>query len=201
MKRINIYDFAAIVIFLCFVVGSILIVGKNEQKENTKPYFPTWKTIESGTYKNTNVIRKALISNGFTVEYWADDILDKTPAVRKKIEWNLVLLSAAQLGFNDWVPYENIVRRAQKLGLKLAPAQTGPLLRLQYRDQPENEWLHIAMKPLIDSNGDPTIFDILHYDQHTHNGSHTHGHSLQLCSSSVRHDVLWSPSSIWVFFK
>lgn len=215
MKRSNIRKLFIVTLFIGFVFASILIIityklGANFKKLNIritqfeteifskkKQNFPVWKTIELGSYKNIDTIREALVSNGFWIEYWANDILKKTPVSNKKNKLDLILISAAQLGFNEWVLYKDIHGRAQEFGLKFTPAEVGPQLRLQYKDQPEDEWLHVAMKPLIASDGDLTIFDILHFNNHTHN----HGSSLQLCSSSVRHDVLWSPSSRWVFLK
>lgn len=218
-RSISISDFAAIALLLILVYHSFIIVREHKQKENQtqtlkqsdmfffqkESNFLAWKTIESGTFSNTDAIRKALIYNGFKIEYWASDIFHKTPVSRKKTKLELVLVSAGQLGFKDWVPYKDIVKRAQELGLELVPAEAGPQLRLQYPAQPKDEWLHMAMEPLIDSNGDLTIFDVMRNDFHTHNNKNRHAqdanHDLQLCSSSVRHDVLWSPSSQWVFLK
>ncbi|MBI2063655.1 MAG: hypothetical protein HYT65_01525, partial [Candidatus Yanofskybacteria bacterium] len=173
MRRPDQYDYAMILLFLTLICGSILLVRNHEQKENPalrEQNILVWKTIESGTYGNTNDIRKALVSNGFKIEYWANDALRKTPVSREKTRLELVLVSAGQLGFNDWVTYKDIYERAQELGLKLVPAETGPQLRLQYPTQPKDEWLHIAMEPLIASDGDPTIFDVMYNSHHAHNG-------------------------------
>lgn len=164
---------------------------------------PVWKTIELGRINNLRSIREELKSKGFEIENWANDILNKTPVVQKRIRLDLVKITSVQLGFKDSVTYQEIFKRAQELDLKPVPAEAAPRLRLRYPDQPENEWLHIGMEPILDSKGDPTIFDIMHFDGHTYSDStHSpHSHSLQLCSSSVRSDVLWSPSSKWVFAK
>lgn len=226
MKRINIFDFAAIIIFIAFVCGSILVVRKYEQKANLlfertekinlateqletvfsgkQQNFSVWKTIEIGPYQNANDFRRNLKSKGYDIEYWANDILavfDRKVFITDKLR--LVLVSAEQLGFKDVTIYQEIFKRAQEVGFKPLPPEAAPQLRLQYPDQPENEWLHIGMEPILDSTGDQIIFDILHFDNHNHGnqGLHDQGHSLQLCSSSVRSDVLWSPSSKWVFSK
>lgn len=224
MKRPSIYNFAAVLLFIAFVCGSILIIRKHEQKENfakqlatvfseKNKSFPVWKTMKLGPRQDIDTIRKELKSNSFSIEHWANDILSKTTETRngrenrnlgQRIRLDLVRVSAGQLGFKDVATYQEIFKRAHELGLKSLPAEAGPQLRLQYPNQQENEWLHVGMQPIIASDGDPTVFDILHFDNHTHsdNGAHNpHGHSKQLCSSSVRSDVLWSPSSRWVFAK
>ena len=67
-----------------------------------------------------------------------------------KTEVDLVVLSPAELGLTaEFVSLRDIYDRAEKLGLFLAPAEVGPALRLQYRDQPIGEFLHIGMKPIV----------------------------------------------------
>ena len=44
--------------------------------------------------------------------------------------------------------------------LDLCPAETGPHLAIQYKDQPKGEVLWIAMERIPDSDGDPGVFDV-----------------------------------------
>jgi hypothetical protein len=48
--------------------------------------------------------------------------------------------------------------RGTRLGLELCPPDLGPHLRLQYEDQPPDERLYIAMKPINSADGEPRIF-------------------------------------------
>jgi len=57
---------------------------------------------------------------------------------------------------------KEIYQRAQELGLELCPAEVGPNYRLQYQDQPLNEWLYIAMKQITARGGGQHVFELGH---------------------------------------
>ena len=66
------------------------------------------------------------------------------------------------MGFNVLNPFaDDILKKGQEMGLQLCPAEVGPQLRLQYDDQPRDESLFIAMKP-INLNGWDKIFSVVH---------------------------------------
>jgi hypothetical protein len=75
----------------------------------------------------------------------------------------LVLLSAADLGFKSQSSLADVYKRARKVGLELCPAEVGPQLRLDYRNQPRGEALHIAMQPLATYSGEPTILALANF--------------------------------------
>ena len=67
---------------------------------------------------------------------------------KRKVE--LVIISEAELGF-EGKPYcgaSDLYKRAAEFGLELCPPDLGLQLRLQYKKQPEGEFLRIAMKSL-----------------------------------------------------
>ena len=106
-------------------------------------------------------------------------------------ELNLVLISLADLGFNEPVRrLRQIYERATGFGLGLCPLEVGPHLRLQYKNQPEGEHLWIAMEP-IGTNRD--LFTV---------GCHN---SMLYLSCSNGHDrpigggTQWYPDSLFVF--
>ena len=120
--------------------------------------FFIWKTIKLGIHRSADEYRKSLKSNGFKIDDWADDILGKSSFATDEIEIELVKVSAAELGFKNGASRKDIYDRALKLGLSSCPNEIGPALRLQYTDQPMNEWLLVAMEPIPDSDGDLVVF-------------------------------------------
>jgi len=127
--------------------------------------FPVWKIIKIGTGLETaEEFRQALDREEIDINEWANYILGKPDftAVTQKIELNLVKTTARELGFKIKVRCNQIFSRAKELGLELCPAEVGPQLRLQYKDQPNNEYpLLIAMKPIAGSDGNLEVFSVV----------------------------------------
>ncbi|HEY9586269.1 MAG TPA: hypothetical protein VJJ27_01345 [Candidatus Paceibacterota bacterium] len=127
--------------------------------------FPVWKTVSLGTgLKTADDFRSALKQAGYLVGGWANDILGKPAfSVAGDVsEVDLVNVSVAELGFANGAMRKEIYDRAMELGLGLCPSEVGPQLRLQYKDQPNGEWLIVAMEPIADSDGDLGVFDLGH---------------------------------------
>jgi hypothetical protein len=130
-----------------------------------RPRFKTFKTIKLGTgLKTADDFGVAFKDAGCKVSNWVSDILGKSAcrAASKETEVDLVVASVEELGLPDGVTRAEIYERAKELGLELCPAEVGPQLRLQYLDQPVGEWLLIAMKPILASDGDLTVFSVGH---------------------------------------
>jgi hypothetical protein len=126
----------------------------------------SFKNIRLGTLKDAKAIRKAIADAGGRIGDWANDILGQ-PAftvATKETEVELIVAAVAELGFKDGAKYSDICERAKELGLGLCPAEVGPQLRLQYTNQPNGEWLRIAMEPITDSVGGLNLFSVGCYD-------------------------------------
>jgi len=125
------------------------------------PPLEIWKTVKIGSFSNTDAIREDIKKAGMKIGDYANDILDKfSLPVEGETEINLVLLSVDDLGFINGAKYSEICRRAKEFGLELCPPEVGPQLRLQYKDQPDGQWVTIAMEPITDSGGDPLLFGV-----------------------------------------
>jgi hypothetical protein len=124
---------------------------------------PIWRTISIGNYKGVDAVRAAVEAAPCPVVLgdWADEILGRPtfPFSRKPTELDLVVVSVADLGFGDQgAPLRDIYARALATGLELCPAEAGPVLRLNYLDQPPGEFLHLAMLPVARYSGELVDF-------------------------------------------
>jgi len=148
-----------------------------------------WKTIKLGTFKNAAELLGALRAAGYEVSDWARDLLNNTRIVNKKTKVDLVFKTLDDLGLGEYgVSYEQITARALKLGYQPCPAEVGPQLRLQYKDQPVGEVLIIVMETTCGSSGVSAVFSI-----------ERDSDSLQLDARYRNPDGLWHSYPRFVF--
>jgi len=153
----------------------------------------TWKTIKLGTgLKTADDFRKAFKASGNRIGDYANDILGKPAfsAAAKESELELVKVSVKELGFKNGATRQEIYQRAQELGLKICPNEVGPQLRLQYENQPNGEWVLVAMEPISDSDGYLLLFHVTHDDGGQWLGSYCGGP-----------DDVWDADHVFVFCK
>ena len=155
--------------------------------------FPVWKTIKLGTgLKTADDFRNALKAGSYIIGDLANDILGKPSfkAATKETEVDLVKVIVAELGFEQGARRDQIYERAKDLGLELCPPEVGPQLRLQYRDQPNNEWILVGMESILDSGGDLRVFDV-----------GRDGSGLWLSGDWGSSDGFWGAGCQWVFVR
>jgi len=116
-----------------------------------------------------------------------------------------VILTVADMGFADSATTGKIIGtdqdtdqhgnaapftdgRGQFLGLKLCPPEIAPHYRLEYKDQPLGERLYIAMKPISTSDGELSIFVLVH---------NADGFSLD--AARARPNDKWQPNDKFMF--
>lgn len=139
---------------------------KTDQKDSKlKPWEKVWKTITLGNgLSNAEEFRAALKTAGYRIGDYANDILGKEdfaqPIATTATSVDLIVVTVGDLGFKQGATREKIYAKAKRLGLELLPAEAGPQLRLQYSDQPMNEWNVIAMEPITDSDGSLGLFSV-----------------------------------------
>jgi len=161
----------------------------NEINKNTKAYIGEWnpeimkklpenieylyesfpekkilrKTIELTT-KTPEEYTRELLSQGHKTYEYAQDMLNKIEPLKQKEKIGLVSFSVKQLGFSNGATLQEIYNKAKEFGLELCPPQVGPELRLNYKDQPNGEWLRIAMEPISDRGGFLGLFGVDRFD-------------------------------------
>ncbi|MFH1960761.1 MAG: hypothetical protein ABIJ38_00855 [Patescibacteria group bacterium] len=138
------------------ILGPLKMFLRRENPWESKIF----RTLEIGTYKDVEALRKALEGSGVRTSVWAGEILGRTTLAESKLSLALVVASVGELGYPNGTQLKNVYSAGLARGWELCPAEAGPQLRLQYPDQPDNEWLVIAMEPLRDSSGDPDLFDV-----------------------------------------
>jgi hypothetical protein len=132
---------------------------------NKPAHFQIWRTITLGTYNGVDAYRRALESAGIKIGDAADEILGRPTFSygTMKTDVELVLVSAADLGVETESSLAEVYKRARQVGLELCPAEVGPQLRLEYRNQPRGEALTIAMEPVATYSGEPTILALANF--------------------------------------
>ncbi|MFA5967541.1 MAG: hypothetical protein WC805_03500 [Patescibacteria group bacterium] len=121
---------------------------------------PAWKVLQR-TCNDAKSYISALESGGYKIGNWARDIMNKL-AFMAGFDVNsveLMLATTKELTGKDTATTTEIFDAIRKVG-SLCPAWAGPELRKQYSDQPNGEWLRIAMEPIVDSNGGPGLFSV-----------------------------------------
>ena len=130
-------------IYTAFPEGRIRKRGGGNHRRKTKDQLV--RELEEHKIDTNGYVRDMLESKDFTVSQNVERL-------------DLVRLSVKDLGFPDGATVLEIFIRAQELGLDLCPAEVGPHLRLQYVDQPLNEWVSVAMKQIAGRGGFPGVF-------------------------------------------
>ena len=128
--------------------------------------FQIWRTITLGAHRSVDAYRDAFDLARIRIGDSADEILGRPafPYVKIKTDVELAVLSAAELGVeSDESSLSDVYERARQAGLELCPAEVGPQLRLNYRNQPLGEALDIAMEPVATYSGDPTILTLANW--------------------------------------
>jgi hypothetical protein len=160
---------------------------------NAASELPVWKTVTLGQHRGVDAVRNALDKPRIAIGDTADEVLGR-PAFSfssERRELDLVLVSVAQLGFGArGATLADIHARALGLGLDLCPEEVGPQLRLQYRNQPVGEFLHIAMKPQRTYQGAPIDFSLANS-----------GAGLALLGGSASPELVISASVRFVFVR
>jgi hypothetical protein len=125
-----------------------------------------WRTTTLGTYKGVDAYRNAFDAAGIKIGDAADEIIGRPafPYARVKTEVALAVFSVGELGLEaNATSLSGVYKRARQIGLELCPAEVGPRLRLDYRNQPLGDALHIAMEPVATYSGDRTILALTNF--------------------------------------
>lgn len=115
--------------------------------------------------KDLNQLQRELSESKINVSSSAEHMMRTGLSLTagKGQDLDIVRLKVGDLGLPDDYPTtDKIFKKAKDLGLELCPPDLGPNYRLQYKDQPMNEWFSIGMESISDSYGGPDVFRLEH---------------------------------------
>jgi|GEM_PF-2652368 len=136
--------------------------------------FAKWRSFLIG-----GVNKKALLQRveaRFSVGDWAKDLMKRPAFTTQDAEEEIetIILTPADFGYErqptttelldptrlaEWSK-QNAARLPEGYVVELLPAEVGPHIRDQYKDQPKGEVLWMAMERITDSDGDPDVFRV-----------------------------------------
>ncbi len=123
--------------------------------------FPVWMTIEIGGFPAEQLLT-TLQNEGVFVGDAAHDIMKKpvfTTLPHKQIV-SLARCKVRDLGFTDVTTTAQLQERIKERSGKLCPAEVGPHLRRQLKDQKKGDVFWIVMEQITDSYGRSSIFEL-----------------------------------------
>lgn len=170
----------------------LLLDGLVAEYRQSEPFIerPPFMKVKLGTCKSNKELRKVLLDAGYKIGDWGSDILNKTEVVKEPSEVEIVIFSVAELGFSKGARRSQIYEKAISLGLTLCPSEVGLQMRLQYENQPNGEWILVAMEPIADSFGYLYVFRV---------GRHDDGRWLDGFHGYP--DFFWAPVYRWAFCR
>ncbi len=128
-----------------------------ERREPVLP-FEVFKTIKLGIFKTIEEIIQALRKANCQIDEGALSMMKQAEfkIAGREEDIQLIKVNYEDLGFvlGDRLLRTEVYDRAKSLGLGICPPEAGPLLRLQFLEQPHLKWgegrsVHIAMKPIL----------------------------------------------------
>jgi len=120
-----------------------------------------WKTIEKPLYLDEAEYVSQLISQGYRVSDWIQDIFSAEKSSRSSTDFPIALarLMVSELGFEEPTTLQEIYRAMLASGYEFVPPLIALHSRFVYDEQPTGEWLRLAtpMNAMIDSDGVPHL--------------------------------------------
>lgn len=140
--------------------------------------------------KTREQLQQELKQNGVNVSSYAEDMMKSPDFATLPVAQMLdtIRLKVGDLGLSGYPTTDQVYKKAQELGLDLCPAEVGPQMRLQTKDQPLGDYYWIGMKQITDSGGDPGVFGMGRYEG-----------GLWLGDYWARPDDRWGPDDGFVF--
>ncbi len=135
--------------------------GEPEELEAVAPTSaargPVWRTIISGGLSQQQLLDEIKAKSSVVVHKWANEVIGKIGYSSEHREIPIVRVSVREW-FTIPPTDPEMLREARRHKLDLLPADAALYLRLQYEDQPKDEWLTAAHEPVRLDDGFRVIF-------------------------------------------
>src|SRR3989344_2135411 len=127
--------------------------------------FPVWMTVEIGGHPKEELV-PLLERDGFFVSDWAKYMMrqDAFTTLPEQQKLKLARCKVRDLGFTERPTTAQLQQRVKERGGKLCPAELGPHLRRQLKDQRNGDIFWLVMEQIADSRGDPRVFELYRDD-------------------------------------
>lgn len=120
--------------------------------------------VRVGTLKTVAELRQAVIAADCQISGWADGIVNqpafKAGIVQVEEDVEFIFASNAELGYPQGCTRAQTYEAGLKLGWKLCFPSDAIEIRRHYLDQPNGEYILIAMEPIADSDGCLSVFGV-----------------------------------------
>ena len=181
------------------------VLGLSSPSSELEPF----TTIAVGEFKSGQDIYDALVKNErIYINPLAKKIMLNMPISSSKRSLTLAKGTLHSLGLKcadhnifemsaHNLDFRQVFAQARKVGLELCPPEVGPILRIAYQNQPDIEYLTIAMEPYIDEDwhsgnihGHPVVFAL--------SGDYEEKKPLLL---TLDYNFVWYTRTEWIFVK
>jgi hypothetical protein len=125
-----------------------------------------WKEITVYPANSKHCVTAGQLTRaGFHVEGGARDMMSQPEykTLTKPRKLKLVRLKIRDLGFNESELVYRIRERIEEAGGELCPPELGPKLRKEFSDQPIGDHFLLAMKQIVDSDGNSRVFVVANH--------------------------------------
>lgn len=121
-------------------------------------------TVRIGEY-SIDQYRQTFRDSNINVSNWAEkDVIRHITPANRRFNLDLVVEKSSTFGITEDCNFSEHVSLAEAVGYKPCPPEAALALRLQYVDQPEGEWLQVAMLPTGSGGGYDNVLSLVNHD-------------------------------------
>ena len=120
---------------------------------------PAWKTIKIGGKTKEELLKDIQVSS------YAKSMVDTITLPTEVQEASFSIKTPRELGFTESPTFRQFIDflKAHK-EYDICKPEDALFLRKEYTEQPKYEWIRCAMETIPDSDGDPSVFRLVHDD-------------------------------------